>query len=303
MAAEPTTLEAGTVRAAGAILWRPGPAGVQVALVHRPKYDDWSFPKGKAKSAEHILRTVRRELREETGATVRLGSRLPSVSYLKDGRPKRVDYWSAEVLAAGAFRPNDEIDEVRWASVPEALAVLSYEHDESLLRTWSGLPRTTRPVVVLRHASAGEKRFWQGADFLRPLDPRGRWEAAELAALLQAYAPLKLISSTTQRCIETMLPFAATGSPTGSITTDPHFTVGSPWLAEAVPHFRTLLREPHDGLLVCTHGELVPDLIHTLCAVFDAKTPEDPALRKGAFWVFHVTSDALVSLEHHAPAL
>ncbi|GAB3666627.1 NUDIX hydrolase [Actinocorallia lasiicapitis] len=292
MGADPTP-----VRAAGAVLWRRRSGRIEVALVHRPKYDDWSFPKGKAKPSEHILRTVTRELIEETGVTPRLGPRLPSISYAKDDRPKRVDYWSATVASSVPFVPNDEIDAVRWAAVPEALALLSYAHDANLLRAWSELPLDSVPVIVLRHASAGEKRFWPGNDLLRPLDPRGRWEAQELASLLSAYAPLRLLSSTTQRCVETLLPFSADAS----ITTDPHYTVGSSWISDAIPRFRTELRAPHDGLLLCTHGELIPALVAALCALYDAKEPEDPSLRKSAFWAFHLTPETLVSLEHHSP--
>lgn len=293
------------VRAAGAVLWRPAaPEGapaagaVEVALVHRPRYDDWSFPKGKVKGSEHLLQTVRREVAEETGARARLGVRLPSAHYLKDGSPKQVDYWAARVVDEGRFVPGDEVDELRWTSVPEALGLLSYARDAELLRTFAELPRTTRPVIVLRHACAGEKRFWHGEDLLRPLDPRGRWESSRLVSLLAGYAPGTLVSSAAQRCVESLLPYAVAAS--HRVTTDPAFTVGAPVPAAPVPRLRALLDAPHDGLLICTHGELVPELVGELCSRFDAPQPEDPALRKGAFWVFHTTDDAIVSLEHHA---
>src|ERR1700756_1760886 len=88
------------VRAAGAVLWRPAGAGAQVALVHRPKYDDWSFPKGKLDPGEHVLLAAVREVAEETGLRVKLGRRLPSVRYAGEGLRKRVDYWAATVAAA-----------------------------------------------------------------------------------------------------------------------------------------------------------------------------------------------------------
>src|SRR4051794_35162364 len=92
----------GLVRAAGAVLWRQRAGqSVEVALVHRPRYDDWSFPKGKCKSGEHLIRTVVREVEEETGVVPVLGRRLPSTAYLKDGRPKRVDYWAAQAASTG----------------------------------------------------------------------------------------------------------------------------------------------------------------------------------------------------------
>src|SRR4051812_42261140 len=124
----------GLVRAAGAVLWRQTGTVVEVALVHRPKYDDWTFPKGKCKSGEHLLRTVVREVAEETGIVPVLGRRLPPTTYLNDNRAKRVDYWAAQVRTAGEFAPNDEVDEIVWASIPQALGALSYERDARLLR-------------------------------------------------------------------------------------------------------------------------------------------------------------------------
>lgn len=285
-------------RAAGAILWRFAGPGLEVALVHRPRYDDWSFPKGKAKAGEHILRTVQREILEETGVVARLGPRLPSSTYLKDGLPKRVDYWSATVVSSTPFTPNDEIDEVVWVPIATALGMLSYERDASLLRTFADLPQDTRPVILLRHASAGEKRFWHGNDLVRPLDARGRWEAGELTHLLNAYAPKRLISSATARCVESLLSYAVEASL--PIVTEPAFTVGSPALPSARQHLQLLLADGHDGLLVCTHGELIPDLVATVCAPYEDKTPDDPALRKSSFWVFHTTPTTLVSLERHS---
>src|SRR5580704_8961282 len=93
-------VRADEVRAAGAVVWRPAASGSQVALVHRPKYDDWSFPKGKLEPGEHVLLAAVREVAEETALQVTLGRRLAPVRYLNDGVPKRVDYWVARVTGA-----------------------------------------------------------------------------------------------------------------------------------------------------------------------------------------------------------
>jgi 8-oxo-dGTP diphosphatase len=107
--------------------------GLEVALVHRPKYDDWSFPKGKLHQGESDEDAAAREVREETGYTATLDRELPSVHY-RDSmrRPKVVRYWTMTVVA-GEFEPNREVDEVRWVPVGEAAELLSYDHDRGLL--------------------------------------------------------------------------------------------------------------------------------------------------------------------------
>ncbi|GAA4515392.1 NUDIX hydrolase [Actinoallomurus oryzae] len=285
------------IRAAGAVLWRPGESGPEVALVHRPRYDDWSFPKGKAKDGEHVLRTAVREVWEESGVRPVLGRRLPAREYEKERRPKRVDYWAA-TGDGGDFRPNEEIDRVEWLPVPEAERRLSYEHDADLLREFASGPSRTTPYIVLRHTSAGDKRAWDGDDGLRPLDERGRAGAAALAETLAAYGPARVFSSATARCVETVLPYAARMST--DIRTDWAFSMGTPMGAskEAGGRFARLIGEGV-AALVCTHGELVPELVERACETLGAPAPEDPRLPKGGFWVLHVADGALVSAERH----
>lgn len=124
----------GEVRAAGGLVWRAGLGSeIEVLVVHRPRYDDWSFPKGKCDPGEGFLEAAVREVREETGLEVVVGEELPDVRYVDHkGRPKRVRYWRMEAVA-GAFTPNDEVDEVRWLAPDAAAALLSYDHDRSLL--------------------------------------------------------------------------------------------------------------------------------------------------------------------------
>ncbi|MEO5875113.1 MAG: NUDIX domain-containing protein [Streptosporangiaceae bacterium] len=284
----------GLVRAAGALLWRRAGPVVEVVLVHRPGYDDWTFPKGKAKNGEHLLRTVVREVVEETGIVPVLGRRLRSTAYVHLGRPKRVDYWAAEVRSTGTFTPSHEVDRIAWVPVAEALSRLSYERDAALLREFT--PEPTRTLILLRHASAGEKRHWHGSDLLRPLDGRGRKEAAALADLLGAYEPGGIVSSATARCVETVLPYAlAHGLP---ITTDPALTVGIGQTSEAPIRLTSLIHG--ESLVICTHGEIIPTLVTALYARFEEKIPDDPSLRKASFWVFQLTHDQLLSAERHA---
>ncbi|MFH8678092.1 NUDIX hydrolase [Streptomyces lydicus] len=122
------------VRAAGCVLWRraASEAGLEIALVHRPKYDDWSHPKGKLKRGEDALVGAVREVAEETGMDCRPGAPLPTASYLANGRPKQVRYWAAEAVA-GAFTPSDEVDRLAWLSPTDARARLTQERDRPLI--------------------------------------------------------------------------------------------------------------------------------------------------------------------------
>lgn len=124
-----------TVRAAGCVLWRRSAAvreGVEIALVHRPKWDDWSHPKGKLKKGEAALAAAVREVREETGMSCTPGAVLPTVRYAVGGVPKEVRYWSAEATG-GAFTPNDEVDRLLWLPPGEARRQLTREHDRRLV--------------------------------------------------------------------------------------------------------------------------------------------------------------------------
>jgi len=125
------------VEAGGCIVWRLGPASPQVLVVHRPRYDDWSMPKGKLDKGETFLEAAVREVEEETGCTGTIGPELDSVSYLDHkGRSKIVRYWLMRAdpsFDASAFVPNEEVDVLSWMGVDEARAVLSYDHDVALL--------------------------------------------------------------------------------------------------------------------------------------------------------------------------
>lgn len=206
--------------AAGGVVWRSRPrAGgpeprIEVLVVHRPSYDDWTFPKGKTDPGETLQVTAVREIGEETGVRVRLGHPLQSLSYPVSGGTKSVSYWCAR--AAGAdegspFVPNKEVDEIRWVRARDARSLLTYTHDVDLLDTFRALrerqAHRTRTLVVLRHGKAAP-RSDRLADVDRPLTSVGADRATALVPVLDAYGIRRVISSPALRCAQTVEPYA-----------------------------------------------------------------------------------------------
>jgi 8-oxo-dGTP pyrophosphatase MutT (NUDIX family) len=133
--------EAAEVKASGGVVWRAGPGGEpEIVVVHRPRYDDWSLPKGKLDPGERWDEAALREVWEEVGLRCRLGEELPPIAYRDNkGRAKVVRYWLMEAEdGAGTFEPNDEVDEMRWVDPGTAGRLLSYPHDAALVREAAG---------------------------------------------------------------------------------------------------------------------------------------------------------------------
>ncbi|MFC4563145.1 NUDIX domain-containing protein [Nocardiopsis mangrovi] len=304
------------IRAAGAVLWRPrrgGPAGDgdtaasdrEVMLVHRPDRGDWSLPKGKLKSGEHTLTAAVREVTEETGCAPVLGRRLPPQRYLKNGWPKQVEWWAATPAGASAFTPNDEIDAAEWVGLGAARDRLTYDHDVQVLDNFALGPARTVPVVVLRHATAGEKGSAAADDdLLRPLDTAGRADAVELADVLGAFGPMEVVSSAAARCTETVLPYAMARSAT--VATGRPYTAGAGadggFDAEGAREAFAGVLARRGPTLLCTHGELIGGLLRDALGRLGAAIPQQPGLRKGSFWVIHLDAadGTLAGAERHS---
>jgi 8-oxo-(d)GTP phosphatase len=304
MTAEQTPAAPDEVRAAGAVLWRPGAQGPQVALVHRPRYDDWSFPKGKSLPGEHVLRTAVREVAEETGIRVSLGRRLPSARYDQGGRAKVVDYWAARAAdgVQPGFQPNDEVDRLDWLELPAARDRLSYPHDARILDEFAAGPPDTIPLILLRHAAAGSKEDWHQAglsdDLKRPLDEEGVRQAAALAPLLGCYPRGRVLSSVAERCVATVRPYAAEAGL--QVQADEAFTVGLATTERARHRIGEVVGGERPAV-ICAHRENLPVLVQEACAVLGAAPPDSGPLPRGGFWVLHIGWSALAGAERHHP--
>ncbi|SDL51877.1 8-oxo-dGTP diphosphatase [Geodermatophilus siccatus] len=279
----------GLVRAAGGALWRPADGGgLETALVHRPKYDDWSLPKGKPDEGEHLLETAVREVAEETGLDVVVGRRSVRTEYEVPEGPKRVDYWLMRVVG-GEFEPNAEVDELRWLPVEEACALVSHAHDRAVL---ADLARTDVPrqpsLLLVRHAKAGSKSDWDGPDELRPLDGKGRRQAARLARVLPLFAPVELLTAERVRCRQTLEPLAARlGLGIGSLPQlgEEEYAADPQAALTAVERLLGPREEPGVAV-VCSQGGAIPSVLAALGVRF-AGVPGalHPPAAKGSTWV------------------
>jgi 8-oxo-dGTP diphosphatase len=281
--------QADLIRAAGAVVWRERGGEVEIALVHRPRYDDWSLPKGKLDDDEAAPVAAVREVLEETGLVVRLGAALPPVSYETVGGPKTVSYWTARVVQSQPRRPDDEVDAVRWVSLGEADELLSYEHDRGTVRAAYAV-RTSHPFVVVRHATAVPREEWRGDDRDRPLSPDGSAEAARVRVLLEPWDLDRVITSPAARCLDTVRPYAAAHGLTVEVADELTEEIHE-LDPETVRSSVRRLAVGRVGTAICTHRPLLASIADVLGVAVDPSRRAEP-LPPGGLWVVHRASGA-----------
>jgi 8-oxo-dGTP diphosphatase len=281
------------IRSAGGVVWRTAGDDVEIAIVHRDRYDDWSLPKGKLDPGEHTLAAAVREIREETGVVALPQVRLPTIAYLT-GEPdteKTVDFWSMRAIEEAPFASNDEITELRWTSIAEAGALLTYVHDRGVVTSYAALPPVTGVAVLVRHAHAGSRKHWDGPDDRRPLDAEGKAQAAALGPLLSLFKPIRVYAAPVLRCVDTVAPI---GLP---VRTDTVFAEATAAPASTVAdRIRALVAE-HGRIVVASQGGVIPATVAALrppnvSATATLTTP------KGSAWVINFNGDDVVAADH-----
>ena len=312
------------IPAAGTVPWRLRDGTLEVALVHRPRYDDWSWAKGKLDPDEDWAVAAVRETDEETGLLVRLGPPLPESRYLllgRDGVPvdKVVRYWSAQVTG-GVGHLLNEIDEVAWLDVPSAHSRLDYARDREQLLALVRLQQTDRldtwPLVLVRHAHAVARGSWDADDPLRPLDALGVARARDLRGVLGAYGVTRVVSSPSLRCVRTVEPYAVSAGlrvRTRAGLSEEGFEADP---SKAPKHLARLLERGEPALLG-THGPVLPTLLDDLHraggvevealreVVEEFAEARDDKRFKGEALVCHVVGRGaearVVAVERHVP--
>ena len=275
------------VEAAGGVVWRRSSEGLEVLLVHRPRYDDWTLPKGKLHAGEDHPTAALREVEEETGLRCTLGAELAQSAYVDGrGRPKVVRWW-AMTPGEGTFVPGPEVDEAAWLPVADAASLLSYDRDREVLRSFTSQPGTAA-VLLVRHADAGDRGRWRGDDRVRPLSATGRRQAQALVGQLAGYGVVRVVSSAYVRCVQTVEPLAlARQLPLET----------SPALAEGATRddVDSLLEQvTGTAVVLCTHGDVAGE-------VLDALGRPDGPCAKGSTWVLEPAGRRLVATKYLEP--
>jgi 8-oxo-dGTP pyrophosphatase MutT (NUDIX family)/phosphohistidine phosphatase SixA len=291
------------VYAAGAVLWRPTDSkspGLEVAVIHRPRYDDWSLPKGKVDPGETAPVAAAREVLEETGHRAILGRRLDMVSYPIDQGVKKVYYWAARATG-GEFTPGREVDQLVWLPVAEAIARLKYGQDRKMLRHFAKQPADTHTVLIVRHGTAGRKSRFAGDDTKRPLDKRGRAQAEALVPQLLAFGASQVYAADRLRCHQTVEPLAEELGVT--VHNEPALTEESYAKSPKRARQRILRIAEREGTpVICTQGKVIPDLIAWWCER-DGVRPDKSRNHKGSTWVLSLSKGRLVAADHIGGAL
>lgn len=281
--------------AAGGVLWRRDVDGVRVAVIHRPKYDDWSLPKGKLDPGEPAVVGAVREVAEETGFTACVGRTLGQSRYrvLDRGRDvqKTVRWWAMQV-GAGEFVPTAEVDRLDWLDVERAHARITAGRDAGVLQAFVQHPPDTALVLLLRHASAGRGETWPGPDDERPLDALGLAQARAACAVLAAYGPDQVLSAPATRCVQTVLPLAEQLGQ--QVTVDPGLSERA--RGQLVPTLREVATRGR-RVVVCSQGGVIPLAVEEL-AVKAGLDVGPVHARKGSLWALSLCDGELVDADY-----
>lgn len=300
------------IYAAGALCWRVKKRKLEVLLIHRQRYDDWSWPKGKLDKGETLPECAVREVYEEVGLPIRLGIPLPTIRYaVKPGR-KEVHYWAAAIDDLPPMPDGKEVDAVRWCSPEKAQDLLSNPSDvvplKALVAAFEAQTLETWPLLIIRHAKAKPRSAWTRAEGERPLAATGKRQALYLQRLMMAWHPQRIYTSGWVRCISTISPYAKMTKAKVKVV---------PWLTEA-DHARhpTKVSAVVEKLLtrssataLCTHRPVMPTVLTTLAAHMGSKMSKslpmrDPHLAPGEVLVAHVSVTVpgkVVAIEQHKP--
>ena len=283
-----------TIQAAGAVVWRNQNGQTEIAIIHRPKYDDWSFPKGKAEIGESLIACAHREVLEETNIQTEFGAFLGDVEYLTPDGKKRVSFWAAKAINQIDFNPNSEVDQLSWVNVKKVKELLTLDTDKKILAQFVELDFDTKPFILLRHAKAVTRDEWQGDDD-RPLDSLGQIQANRLLALYQVYNLEQIHTSDAIRCYDTVNPMAKGLGIKLEVTGKLSESTYKKDKEKAFDYAKDLIKEDA-RILLCSHNPILPKMLNKLTKKSDVDADEGK-LSPADAWVIHRNGKEIIQID------
>jgi 8-oxo-(d)GTP phosphatase len=285
------------IRAAGALLWRESSAGeIEVALVHRPRYDDWSLPKGKIDENETPLACAYREVFEETGIKARFTRQLGSVEHEDNGTQKRVKYWVAQALGTSDFVANEEVDQLRWLKPSDSIELASHQSDKEMIERFLEIEGPTDTLIILRHTKALERGDWDGDDSLRTLNESGLAQAQSLISHLAPFAINEIYTSDFTRCVQTVSPLGESrGLVVSKVPSLNEATFESD--PERSISFANALKQDERNILICSHNPVIPTMLRGILNT-KLKNKDLIKLEPGDAWLVHRVKGEIVALDY-----
>ena len=285
------------VQAAGGLVFRETSKGnLKVLLAHRPRYDDWGLPKGKADKGESPEQTAVREVLEETGYHCRIVAPIGTTRYRIDKGVKEVNWFAMRPLPdSPGFKKNDEVDEIRWLTRKKAKALCDYENDRQLIAE-AGLKNlsNTGTLFLFRHGAAGDRSKWTGVDAVRPLTKKGRRQAAALAESLADRGIEKIYSSPYTRCVQSVEPLAEA---IGAKVVEHDALAEGPDIDAAYDLTHGLVGY---NAVLCSHGDVIPAVINRM--MWAGLTLESPFYcSKGSIWAVDLEGGRFTTARYIPP--
>ena len=284
-----------TIQAAGAVVWRNNKDKTEVAIIHRLKYNDWSFPKGKLEVGESLIACAHREVFEETNIQTEFGAFLGDVEYLTPDGKKRVSFWAAKAITHKDFSPNSEVDQLKWVEVKKLKELLTLETDKKILAQFVKLDFDTKPFILLRHAKAITRDEWQGDDDDRPLDSLGQNQAKRLLSIYQVYNIEQIHTSDAVRCYDTVNPMVKGLGIKLEVTGKLGENAYKKDKEKAFDYAKDLIKEDA-RILLCSHNPILPKMLNRLTKKSDVDADEGK-LSPADGWVIHRSGKEIIQID------
>ena len=293
-----------TVIAAGVVIWRPQESGaIEIAVVHRARYGDWSLPKGKLENNETLVACAYREGEEETGLEFFIGPYIGDAEYLVAEGMKRVSYWAARASdRQTVFYANEEVDQLQWWSLEQALDSLTRDSDKEIVAKFMATPYDATPLIMLRHAKALAREEWQGEDEDRPLEQLGQLQAKRMLSVYQGYGLKAIRTSDAVRCYDTVMAMSRALEIEPIVTKELSEYTFKKDKERALDYIRDLATEVGKSgvaTLICSHNPVLPRMLEKLLkkSDFEGPKPEVGKLQPGDAWVVFMKKKKIVQID------